>query len=102
MRRGIQGHDDYGAKLLRDNAFGLLERIFGFVKIFSDDAGTAVESDPQGGLAWGKIARSDWRSFFRAGETAAELAGGISFEEKTSVGLRDRDGVVDHRGEDGV
>jgi hypothetical protein len=71
------------------------------VEVLSDYAGPLFERLPQCSLARSKALRRQSGTVFAAREAHAKLSGGIGLKQKTPVGIRNRNGMLEHRAQDG-
>jgi hypothetical protein len=93
---GVQRNGDDGAKVLRHDALGGLQLGIGLSEILGDYAAVLRQGLAQSGLAGGDSFRRQRQAATASGEACAKPSGRIRLEQKASVGIRHRDGVIDH------
>jgi hypothetical protein len=98
----VKGNGDDGAEVLSDDTLCILEFDISLSEVLGNHAGLSLESLTQGGLAGSETVWREAQTSAAAGEPDAKRSRRIGLEQETSVRIRDRDRVVQHRAEHGV
>ncbi len=97
-RQGVERNDHHGAQALRHDALRRLQIHVGLREIFRNHRRLLFQRQVDGGLAGLEALRWEPQLPAAPREMDLQLSCGIGFEQHAAVGVRQRDGLVQHIG----